>query len=39
MNLNTSYTGTPTIQLSSTTKALLSADDIAIATSKGWTIS
>ena len=39
MNLNTAYTGTPTIQLSSTTKALLSADDIAIATSKGWTIS
>ena len=38
MTLNTSYTGTPTIQLSSTTKALLSDDDIAIATSKGWTI-
>lgn len=39
MNLNTSYTGTPTIQLSSTTKTLLSSDDIAIATSKGWTVS
>lgn len=38
LNLKSDYTISPTIQLSSTTKALLSADDIAIATSKGWTI-
>ena len=29
----------PTLQLSSTTKALLSDDDIAIATNKGWVVS
>ena len=38
MNLNTNYTGIPTLRIRSTTYNLLSADDIAIATSKGWTV-
>lgn len=38
MTLNTSFKNTPTLYLHSSTKALLSDEDIAIATSKGWTI-
>ena len=38
MNLNTQYTNTPKIRFHSTPYALLSADDIAIATSKGWIV-
>ena len=39
MNLNTAYTGTPTIGLNTNTKNLLTDADIAIATNKGWVIS
>lgn len=38
MNLNTKYTVNPRIVFSTTSYDLLSDDDIAIATSKGWTI-
>ena len=38
-DLNISGVGTHTIQLSTATKALLSDEDIAIATSKGWAVS
>lgn len=38
MNLNTQYTNTPKIRFHATPYALLSADDIAIATAKGWAV-
>jgi hypothetical protein len=38
MNLNTQNTYTPKIRFHATPYALLSADDIAIATSKGWIV-
>lgn len=38
MNLNTEYTVNPRIVFSATSYDLLSEDDIAIATSKGWTV-
>ena len=38
MTQNTSFTNTPTLYLHSTSYSLLSNEDIAIATSKGWTI-
>ena len=38
MNLNTQNTYTPKIRFHATPYALLSADDIAIATAKGWTV-
>lgn len=38
LNLNTIYNGSPKIRFHATPYALLSADDIAIATVKGWTV-
>lgn len=38
LNLNTSYTGTSYIGIQPEVKALLSDEDLAIATNKGWTI-
>ena len=38
MNLNTANTGAVNIKLHADVKALLSDDDIAIATNKGWTV-